>query len=80
MGFIIFEKHPVDLLKLTGLKNRVTYIMINQFSLIVIAIKLTSNWNFKVYVDISRYKNYYNDLSNELDNFVENNVTLEYKL
>ena len=67
---LIFEKHPGDLLQVTGNKNT-PYLKINQFSLKVNGmIKLTPQLTFKVSVSFPSNKVHRESLLKTLNNWV----------
>lgn len=78
MGFIIFEKHPGDLLEIVNSKKRAILIKINQFNLIVNSIKLTSNLEFKVHINIPQDKDFRRNLASILNDLSRENIILNY--
>lgn len=58
MGFIIFKKHPGDIIDIVDVKQKLAIITIDKFKLRVESIKLTSNWTFKVQIDFSPNKTF----------------------
>ncbi len=83
MGFIIFKKHPGDILSISNLKKRATIITIDKFNLHVDSIKLTSNWTFKVQINVLPNKkdyNYKHDLVDTLNLLLKDKSILEYSI
>ncbi len=81
MGFIVFKKHPGDILK-TSMVNRrlVSSIKIDSFDLPVISIKLTNNWMFKVYIGTLPNDINYSKLITTLNNMLQKGDICEYQL
>lgn len=81
MGFIVFEKHPGDLLKTTFVKKKsINFIEINRFNLRVIKIKLTANWTFKVYFDLLSDNINLSILLSVLNGMLQEHHILDYEL
>lgn len=81
MEFIIFEKHPGDILKTSMIKRKlVSSIKIESFDLRVTSIKLTANWMFKIYIDTLPNNINYSRLITTLNGMLQKGSICEYKL
>lgn len=80
MGFIIFEKHPGDLLTIRNLKKKITTICIDQFNLQVNKIQLTADLRFKVYINIPLNGELCDSLDGVLSNLLEQHSILAYQI
>jgi hypothetical protein len=81
MGYIIFEKHPSDLLKIENHHKHLVTIEIESFSLKVIGlIKPTSQHTFKVLVDIPSPKVMREAITNTLNEWLLRKEIVSYSL
>lgn len=80
MEYILFDKHPGDLLKIVNLKTRHAVIIIDQLILRVVRIQFTSQLQFKVYIEMPKSQIDTQILVKTLGILHERKIILEYKV
>ena len=81
MGYIIFEKHPGDLLTIKDLDKRLVLIEIGKFKLSVIGlIKLTTQGSFKVKLELPKNKKSRDECIRILNEWLDRKEILDYNV